>query len=444
MKRKIYDQLLKWKKNNGQTALLIEGARRVGKSYIAQELAKNEYKSYILLDFSIVSDSIKELFMNYINDLDSFFLYLSTLTSVKLYERESLIIFDEVQFFPKARQAIKHLVADGRYDYLETGSLISIKENVQDILIPSEEEKVKMFPMDFEEFCLATNNEGIYAEIERCFLDMKPMGVLHKKAMDLFRLYMIVGGMPKVVSTYIETRDFDQVDRQKRLILSLYKDDINKSKYHRLYIKSIFDEIPAQLSKQEKKFTFAASGGKYRDLIEPFEWLKDSMMVNVCYKTTEPNIGLKINMDKVTLKCFMGDTGLLISHAFDEKGIVTNDIYQKLLTNKLEVNKGMLMENIVSQMLVSGGNRLYYYQSSSIHAQDRMEIDFLIAKDKISNRHNISPIEVKSGKYNAFTSIDKFTHKYKQYIDQVYILTKDDLHITNDKIFLPLYMAGLL
>ena len=433
---------------------MIEGARRIGKSYIVEEFARNEYESYILVDFSKVNPQVVDFFNLYLDDLDMLFMNLElyfkrrlTPRRAKDEEASSLIIFDEVQFCPRARAAIKHLVADRRYDYIETGSLISIKKNVKDIMLPSEEHTIEMFPMDFEEFLWAMGDEMLMPYIRMQFDRRLPMGTFHRRAMDYFRQYLIVGGMPQAVLKYVETRDFEEVDEIKRDILALYCNDIHKyADNQETKVAAIFEEIPGQLQKHEKKFVLSVLQGeaRMRNYSQAFFWLNDAKIINCCYNSTEPSIGLKLNEERTTLKCYMGDTGLLISHAFDEKGIVTNEIYQKLLTNKLEVNKGMLMENIVSQMLVSGGNRLYYYQSSSIHAQDRMEIDFLIAKDKISNRHNISPIEVKSGKYNAFTSIDKFTHKYKQYIDQVYILTKDDLHITNDKIFLPLYMAGLL
>ena len=367
MKRKIEEKLLKWKKeSNGKTALLIDGARRVGKSYIVEEFAKQHYKSYILIDFNQVGSEITDLFDMNLRDLDSFFMYLSAAFNVKLYKRESLIIFDEVQLYPRARAAIKYLVADGRYDYIETGSLMSIKKNVKNIVTPSEERHVKMYPMDFEEFLWAKGEDLIIPIIRNCFEEKKPLGqALHRKIMTLFREYVIIGGMPQVVKEYIESGDFETADLVKRDILTLYREDIQKyaSGYEKK-VESIFDEIPAQLSKHEKKFTLSSlgKGSRFRDYENSFLWLQDSMIANVCFNSTEPNIGLKLNRDNSSYKVYMGDTGLLISHAFDENGIVSEEIYKKLLFGKLEVNEGMIFENIVSQMLVANGHNLYFYK----------------------------------------------------------------------------------
>ena len=413
MKRKIYDQLVNWKQDGaGKTALLIDGARRVGKSYVAEEFAKAEYKSYLLIDFNRVGDEVKDLFLHYLNDLDTLFMYLSGYYNVKLYEHESLIIFDEVQMFPRARAAIKYLVADGRYDYLETGSLMSIKKNVKDIVIPSEERHIKMYPMDFEEFLWAMGNDTLMDIVRKRFEAHKSMGqVMHRKAMDYFRQYLIVGGMPQAVQEYVESKDFDRVDRIKRDILTLYRADIVKhATGYEMKVESIFDEIPAQLQKHEKRFKLSSlkKEARFREYEDALFWLDDAMIANICYNSTEPNIGLKLNMDRMTLKCYMGDTGLLISHAFDENGLVSEEIYKKLLFDKLEVNKGMIIENIVAQMLAASGHKLYFYSNPSRDDKDaRMEIDFLIAKSKISNRHNISPIEVKSGKNYTLTSLRK-------------------------------------
>lgn len=450
MKRKIYDKLLEWKNtSNGDTALLIDGARRVGKSYIAEDFAKENYKSYILVDFNKVNEDVCNLFVNYLDDMDTLFMYLSSYYNIKLYERESVIIFDEVQMFPKARAAIKYLVADGRYDYIETGSLMSIRKNVKDITIPSEERHIRMYPMDFEEFLWAMDNEMLMPVIRNCFEKKKPMGqMLHRKAMDYFRQYMIVGGMPQAVAKYIQTRDFESVDAVKRDILSLYREDIMKhSDGNELEIEAIFDEIPAQLSKHEKKFRLSdiKPTARMREYKQPFYWLDDAMIVNTCYNSSEPNIGLKMNMERKTLKCYMADTGLLISHAFDENGIVSEEIYKKLLFDKLSVNSGMLMENIVAQMLIASGHKLYFFSKSSREkAEDRMEIDFLIAKSKITNKHNISPIEVKSGERYTLSSIKKFINKYKEQTNIPYVLHTKDLKEENGIIYLPLYMTMLL
>jgi len=450
MKRKIYDKLVEWKLNsNGETALLIDGARRVGKSYIAEEFAKENYKSYILIDFNKESKEVTDLFVNYLNDLDTLFMYLSGYYNTKLYPKESLIIFDEVQMFPKARAAIKYLVADGRFDYIETGSLMSIRKNVKDIVIPSEERHIRMYPMDFEEFLWAMDNDTMMPIIKDSFIKQKPMGqAMHRKAMDYFRQYMIVGGMPQAVTKYIESRDFEAVDRVKRDILTLYREDIMKhSEGNELEIEAIFDEIPAQLSKHEKKFRLSdiKTGARMRNYKQPFYWLDDAMIVNTCYNSTEPNIGLKLNMERKTLKCYMADTGLLLSHAFDENGIVSEEIYKKLLFDKLSVNSGMLMENIVAQMLVSAGHKLYFFSKSSRdNAEDRMEIDFLIAKSKITNKHNISPIEVKSGERYTLSSIRKFMKKYKEQLNIPYVLHTKDLKEEDGIVYIPLYMTMLL
>lgn len=450
MKRKIYNEIAKWKKDGaGKTALLIDGARRVGKSYIAEEFAKAAYKSYILIDFNRVSDEVKDLFAHYLNDLDSFFMYLSSYYNVKLHERESLIIFDEVQLFPRARAAIKYLVADGRYDYLETGSLMSIKKNVKDILIPSEERHIKMFPMDFEEFLWAMDNETLMNMVRKCFETKKPMGqAMHRKAMDYFRQYLIVGGMPQAVQEYVQTRDFDKVDGIKRDILTLYRADIIKhAEGYEMKVESIFDEIPSQLQKHEKKFRLSSikKEARFREYEDALFWLDDAMITNTCYNSTAPSIGLKLNMDRMTLKCYMGDTGLLISHAFDENGIVSEEVYKKLLFDKLEVNKGMIVENIVAQMLVASGHKLYFYSNSSRDdSEARMEIDFLIAKSKISNRHNISPIEVKSSKNYTLSSLRKFMKKYAEQTYIPYVLHTSDFKEEEGITYLPLYMTPLL
>ena len=449
MKRKIYDSMQKWKEENGRTALLIDGTRRVGKSYIAQEFAKKEYKSYILIDFNRAPAEITDLFVHYLNDLNMFFLYLSNFYGVKLYERESLIIFDEVQLFPKARAAIKYLVEDGRYDYVETGSLMTIKKNVADIVIPSEERHMKMYPLDFEEFLWALDNDTLMDFIRLCFEEKKPMGqVLHRKTMDYFRQYLIVGGMPQAVKTYRDSHDFDQVDRVKRDILELYRADIIKhAEGYQMKVAQIFDDIPAQLQKHDTKFKFSSlkKEARFREYEDALFWLSDAMITNICYNSTAPNIGLKLNMDRMTLKCYMADTGLLISHAFDENGLVSEEIYKKLLFDKLEVNKGMIMENIVAQMLTASGHKLYFYSNPSRDdASLRMEIDFLTAKSKISNRHNISPIEVKSSKNYTLTSLRKFKEKYKEQLHIPYVLHPNDLKEENGILFLPLYMTPLI
>ena len=449
MQRKIYNKILDWKeKSKGSTALLIDGARRVGKSYIVEEFAKNNYKSYILLDFNKVPDDIKNLFNIYLDDLDSLFLYLSNYYNVTLYERNSLIIFDEVQLYPKARSAIKYLVADGRFDYIETGSLVSIKENVQEILIPSEEQHLQMYPLDFEEFMWALDNHNLMNLIRKCFEEKKSLGeTLHRKAMNYFRQYIIVGGMPQVVEEYVKTNNFADIDQIKRNIINLYRDDIRKhARNYSMKVESIFDSIPSQLQKHEKKFKITAlnKDAKFRDYEDAMFWLTDAMIINQCFNATEPSIGLKLNSDNTFLKCYMADTGLLISHSFDENGLVSEEIYKKILFDKLEFNGGMIIENIVSQMLVTSGHKLYFYSNNSRNKEDRMEIDFLIAKNSITSKHNICPIEVKSGKNYTLTSLNKFRKKYKDKLSDAYVIHTGDYRQIDGIIYLPLYMTPLL
>lgn len=456
MKRKIYQTLLKWKKERkGEVALLIEGARRIGKSHIVEEFGRDEYESYILVDFSKVSPQVMEFFDLYLDDLDTLFQNLELYFRCKLFPRQSrgeearsLIIFDEVQFCPRARSGIKHFVKDNRFDYIETGSLVSIKRNVKDIMIPSEEHPVQMYPMDFEEFLWAMGDEMIMPYIRSQFEKKKPMGAFHRRAMDYFRRYMIVGGMPQAVKKYIETRDFVKVDEVKRDILALYRNDIKKyADNQETNVSAIFEEIPGQLQKHEKTFRLSAlrEDARMRDYSQAFFWLSDAKVINCCYNSTEPSIGLKLNEDRTTLKCYLNDTGLLISHAFDERGIVTEDLYRKLMFDKLEVNQGMLVENIVSQMLKASGHNLFFFSNSSrASAEDRMEIDFLIAKQTTTSRHNISPIEVKSSARYALTSLTKCMTKYAKDLSTPYVLHDKDLKIEDGIVFLPLYMTPLL
>lgn len=450
MRRKMYNRLLQWKKENeGKSALLVQGARRVGKSYIVEEFAKAEYRSYILIDFNLVDPQVRDMFLHDISDINTFFLKLTTFFNTKLFDRQSLIILDEVQLFPRARSAIKYLVADGRYDYIETGSLISIKENVKDILIPSEEDHINLYPMDFEEFLWAADNETMMELIQNCFENKKPLGqALHRKAMDLFRQYLIVGGMPQAVEAYISSRDFDRVDQVKRRILNLYRDDIRKhAQGYEMKVEAIYDELPSQLKNQNRHFKLSSlkAGARFDEYKDALFWLSDAMIVNNCYNSTEPCIGLNLNRDRTLLKCYMGDTGLLVSHTFDENGIVSEEIYKKILLDKLEVNMGMILENMVAQMLAASGHKLYFYANSARNdASSRMEIDFLIAKSKISNRHNISPIEVKSSKNYTLSSLRKFMEKYSQQLHVPYVLHTGDLKEENGITYLPLYMTPFL
>lgn len=455
MRRKVYQKLLDWKQQRkGEVALLIEGARRIGKSYIVEKFAQNEYDSYILVDFSKVAPGVKELFDLYLDNLDSLFQRLELYTKQKLYPRvspdqeaRSLIIFDEVQFCPRARTAIKHLVADRRYDYIETGSLVSIKKNVKDILIPSEELSIEMHPMDFEEFLWAMGDEVTMPFIKDCFERRKPLGSFHRQTIDLFRQYMIVGGMPQAVKQYVETRDFHRVDEEKRVILDLYRKDINNyADRQEGKVTAIFDEIPGQLQRHEKRFRLSAlrEQARMRDYQDAFFWLSDARIINCCYNTTQPNIGLRLNEERTTLKCYLADTGLLISHAFDEKGLVDQEVYQKLMLDKLEVNAGMLVENMVAQMLCASGHKLYFYSRNSQDTEERMEVDFLIAKSKITTRHNISPLEVKSSSNYTLSSLRKFMKKFATNLSVPYVIHSMDLEEKDGIVYLPLYMVPLL
>lgn len=448
LRRKVYNQLLEWKREkNGSTALLIEGARRIGKSYIAELFAKNEYESYILIDFSKAPAIVKSWFDLYLEEIDTLLANIQLHYRNRLTERKSLIIFDEVQACPRAREAIKSLVADGRFDYIETGSLISIRKNVKGILIPSEEDSIDMYPLDFEEFLWAMGDEVLMPYIRKQFSTMKPMGEFHRRAMEYFRKYLIVGGMPQAVNSYIESRDFDKVDAVKRQILKLYRNDIRKyADNFETKVTAIFDEIPAQLSRHEKKFRLSSlsEDARMREYEDSFFWLDDARIINCCYNTTEPSMGLRLNEERTTLKCYMADTGLLLSHTFNARGIMSQEIYQKLMFDKLEINEGMLIENIVAQMLKSCGHKLYFYSCSDTDAKNRMEIDFLIQKEVVTTRHNISPIEVKSGPRYTLSSLRKFIDKYGNFLSTPYVLHTGDLKQENGIVYLPIYMTSLL
>jgi len=448
LKRKIYDKLTSWKKEcNGKKAILVEGARRIGKSTICEEFGKNEYKSYILIDFAVCPEEVKEYFNRYIDDLDTFFMLLSTAYGIKLFNRESLIIFDEVQRFPRAREAVKYLVADGRYDYIETGSLISIKENVKDIVIPSEERHLKMYPLDFEEFCLALEEEQMIPYIHKCFKEKTALERnLHNKAMMLFKQYMLIGGMPQSVIAFIEShKDFDKADIEKRDILNLYRDDIMKihSRY-RSKVLAIFDQIPGLLSQHEKRVVFkqisedSRGAEQYEDT---FFWLSDSMISNECFLCNDPSVGLSLNETRGYVKCYMGDTGLLVSHAFDENELLENEVYKQILNDELSMNEGMLYENMVAQMLTTNGHKLYFYThySEEKHRND-IEIDFLLSNNS-KLKYKLYPIEVKSGKRYTTKSLMRFKEKYKERIGECYIIHPRNLIIKDDIICIPPYMT---
>lgn len=446
-KRKIYEKMLEWKKeSSGEKALLIEGARRIGKSTISEEFGKNEYKSYIIVDFNDASNVIKDAFDKYLNDLDTFFLILSTEYNTTLYRNESLIIFDEIQQFPKARQSIKKLVKDGRYDYIETGSLISIRENVKDITIPSEERRIKMYPMDFEEFCWALNETKMTEYIRKCFAEKKPLeDTLHHKAMMLFKQFMLVGGMPKVVEKYLNNdRNFVLADIEKRDILSLYRSDINKiDRKYRSKVLSIFDQIPGFLSQHEKRVRISSIEKKstYPMYEDTFFWLGDSMIVNECFSCADPNVGLSLNEERTTIKCYMGDTGLLVSHAFDEAELREENLYKQILFDKLSINEGMLFENAIAQCLVANGYRLFFYTKyNDEKKRNDIEIDFLISNGS-KTKQKIYPIEVKSGKRYTTTSLNEFVQRFNSRIGQAYIIHPKNLCYSDNILCIPSYMV---
>lgn len=445
LKRKIYDELLEWKhKSNGQTALLIDGARRVGKSYIAGLFARQEYESHIIIDFGNAPPDILDLFIHESSDLDLFFAKLSAFYSTVLHERKSLIIFDEIQQFPRARQLIKYLVADGRYDFLETGSLIRLKKNTENIIIPSEEEHREMFPMDFEEFLWAMGDTATIPLIRHCFETKTPLGqALHRKVMNDFRQYALVGGMPQSVLAYLKGKNFEASDEAKRRILQLYRDDVSKfAAGYEEKVYAVFDGIPGQLSKKEKKYTLSSINkeARFRTYEDSFIWLNEAMVVNACFNATDPNVGLALSADHSTQKCYMADTGLLVTHTFMDTAFTDNELYKAILFDKLDINEGMIMENIVAQMLRQGGHKLYFYsRSNSTNRENHMEIDFLITEKK-----KISPIEVKSGNYRSHASLDKFRKKFSSKLGTPYILYPKDVMERDGIWHLPLYMAMFL
>ncbi len=450
LERKIYKKLLDWKNEcQGKKALLIEGARRIGKSTVCEEFGKNEYDSYILIDFAKKDKEVEEYFEKYLNDLDTFFMLLQTHFGINLTIRKSLIIFDEVQMFPQARAAIKYLVADGRYDYMETGSLISIRENVKDIVIPSEERSICMYPLDFEEFADALGENLLIDYIKDCFAKKMPLEQgLHGKAMLLFQQYMLIGGMPKPVVLFIENKkNFTEADKEKRDILKLYRDDIMKiNSQYRSKVLSIFDQIPGFLSQHEKRVVFkqVQEGTRAEQYEDTFFWLSDSMISNECFLCNDPNVGLSINETRGYVKCYMGDTGLLVSHAFDENELLEDEVYKQIIAGKLHINEGMLYENIIAQMLVTCGHKLYFYShyNEEKHRND-MEIDFLISNNS-KMKYKIYPIEVKSGKQYATTSLNAFREKFKDRIGESYIIHPKNFCIKDGIICIPPYMTMLL
>ena len=438
-KRKLYQKMLQWKsERNGSTALLIKGARRVGKSTLVEEFAKNEYKTYVLIDFAHVSKQISDLFED-ISDLNFFFLRLQVETGVTLYERESVIIFDEVQLKPVARQAIKYLVKDGRYDYIETGSLLSIKKNVQNIVIPSEETRLTLFPMDFEEFYWALGNETTYSILPKFWETRQPLEGSHRKLMRDLRLYMLVGGMPQAIDTYLKTNNMQFVDAKKREIIELYKEDFNKidptGRASRL-----FAAIPSQLMSNAGRFQVSSviDNQDAQRVATVVADMADSMTISLSYHVNDPNVGLPLTQNIYRYKMFVADTGLFVTLAFWDKDYTENSIYSKLLSDKLDANLGYVYENLVAQMLTAAGNELFYYTFPDENNHN-YEIDFLLSRG-----NKICPIEVKSSGYKTHKSLDEFCKKYSVRIGDRFLVYTKDLRKDGVILFVPVYMTGLL
>lgn len=444
-RRKIYQKMLDWKRiSDGKSALLIQGARRIGKSTIVEEFARREYKDYLIIDFSTAEPIITELF-NHISNIDTFFFELQTVIGRTLPRHESVIVFDEVQMCPKARQAIKHLVNDGRYDYIETGSLISISKNIKGIVIPSEETCISMYPLDFEEFLWAIGKEATFEYIVDCFNKLKPLGdAVHRAIMRDFRLYMLVGGMPQAVVSYIESNDFAVVDQTKRNILNLYSFD-----FRRIDPKgratTLFNSIPGELSHNSSRYKVSnvISGARPSRMGEIFADIADSMAVNFAYHADDPNVGFALHADYNYFKMYLADTGLFITLAFKDRDYTDNEIYRKLLFDKLPTDLGYIYENVVAQMLKAAGHSLFYHtfsiQASDTSRPTNYELDFLI-----THRDKICPIEVKSSNYKAHKSLDLFVQKHHSRIGQSYLLYTKDLDRKQNTVYLPVYMAGLL
>lgn len=448
IQRKIYNRIVDWKNSTkGTKALLIEGARRIGKSTVAEEFGKNEYKSYILIDFNKASSKVKAAFDD-LNHLDIFFQTLSLEYNTRLYKRESLIIFDEIQKFPQAREAIKYLVQDHRYDYIETGSLISIRENVEGITIPSEERKIKMYPVDFEEFMVYMGEEILLDYIKTCW-DKKVLldDSAHRKAMHLFNEYLLVGGMPQAIVAFANNaRDFAAADIEKRDILELYRDDIKKAaKKYNSKVSAIFENIPAYLSTHEKRIVLSEidADGRFDRYDEPLFWLDDSMICNLCYKCNDPNVGLSLNKNDSYVKCYMGDTGLLVSLAFSENEITDQNLYKQIMDGKLAINKGMIYENMISQMITAKGKKLFFYTryNSEKHRND-IEIDFILSNESKTN-FRISPVEVKSSKNYTTTSLTQFSNQFRKRIGSQWIIHPKNLSISDGIIRIPPYMVSV-
>lgn len=441
-KRKLYTEMLQWKQDsNGTSALLIKGARRVGKSTLAKEFAKHEYDSFIAIDFAKCSKEVRDLFDD-ISDLDYIFMRLQMMYKVTLRPRASVIIFDEVQKCPNARQAIKYLVEDGRYDYIETGSLLSIKQNVKGIIIPSEEDELTLNPLDYEEFKWALGDEVSVPMLRQFFEKRKSMGdEANRNLMRDFRLYMLVGGMPQAVKTYLETKNMGRVDQAKRRIIRLYEKDFIKIDPSGMASK-LFMAIPSELTRNASRYTVNAptdGDGRHDRLMEVIFDMQDSMVVNMAYHANDPNVGMALHKDTERYKMFMADTGLFITLAFWDKKFTENIIYEKLLSDKLSADLGYVYENIVAQILKANGHELYYYTWPSETSNHLYEVDFLL-----SNGTKIDPIEVKSSGYKTHKSLDLFCDKFSSRVNKRYLIYTKDLRKEENITYLPVYMTQFL
>lgn len=447
LKRKIYDELLKWKKEYApEYALFLKGARRVGKTTVAEDLGKKEYKSFVTVNFQSANDTVRDLFVNSLLDLDYFFNVIQMQYGVKLFARKSLVILDEIQLFPKARQALKTLLEDGRYDYIETGSLAGItkKTKTSEILIPSEEYPVEMFPLDFEEFLWALDDDLSFPIVKNSYEKFKPLGKVHKDIFRKFREYMCVGGMPQAVVKYVQTKDFEKVDFVKKEIIALYRNDIkNQEEENPAYLGNILDNIPSELSKHEKSGSFKLShvdkNARYREYSGPLNWLSEAMIVNVARNVTDPSPALTLNMDDERFKCYLLDTGLLVNLGFGDGAFMDNEFYKAILTDKLHINEGMFVENAVAQCLRANGHKILFYIEYNAAGKPVMEIDFLIRKAK-----KVIPIEAKSGGGFALKSLEKFKAKFGNKVGLQHVLYDGDVKRDNERVFLPYYMAAVM
>ena len=442
--RRIYKEILEWKEKLApHYALFLKGARRVGKTTLAEKLGKEAYRSYLLIRFDQAEESVKDLFVNSLRDLDTLFNTLQFLYGVKLYRRESLIILDEIQLFPQARQALKTLLEDGRYDYLETGSLAGITKRSKDILIPSEEYTLDVLPFDFEEFLWAKGNEFAMSLMEKSLVEKKPMGAAHQKVMKLFREFMLVGGMPQAVQAFVDTIDFGRADFVKQQILNLYKADMEDQNEENVdYVRNFFDRIPSELSKHDKRFIISHidPSARIRSYRGPIKWLDEAMIINIANNVDEPSAALNLSITDPSFKCYLMDTGLLVSLAFSNKNYLENDLYRAILLDQLGVNEGMLLENAVAQCFRANGHKaIFYIEKTNDSRKTIMEIDFLIRENK-----KIVPVEVKSGQSKSTLSLRRFKEKFGKRVGTPIVLHHGDVQIKDDMLFLPYYMASLL